>query len=128
MNIEYMNDEILLQDQLSFTTISVRAIRLGADYCITVGGGDRPHIGCTVLALPRPSLAGDGTMGSTSSVFNVTGHKDDIICRKLAESVASRKNATIVCAGGIHLEVITPGQIKEIENSIEKLAEYIVMQ
>lgn len=114
-----------IQKKLGFTTINVGITQLGNDYNITIGGGESPHIGCTVLALPRPSLTGDGTMSSTSSVINITGHKDEIICRKLAETVSAKKNAAVVCSGGVHIDNITPVQIKEIERVIEDLADQI---
>lgn len=114
-----------IEEELSFTNILVRVTRIGNDYNLLIGSGDKPHIGCTVLSVPRLSLTGDGTMSCTSSVINVTGHKDEIICRRLAEKVASRKRAIVVCTGGVHMEHITPDQIKEIEHSIERLANQI---
>ena len=45
----------------------------------------KPHIGCAVLAIPRPSLKSDGSMSCTSSVLNLSGHKDETLCRLLAE-------------------------------------------
>ena len=73
-----------IKKKLTFTDICVEVRRLGDDYHILVNGGERPHIGCTVLALPRPSLDGSGKMSSTASVLNVTGHKDEevILLRK----------------------------------------------
>ena len=62
-----------------------RISRLGEDYHILLSGGERSHIGCTVLAVPRPSLDGSGKMSSTASVLNVMGHKDEEVCRYLAE-------------------------------------------
>lgn len=121
MDTGYKN-KTWIQKKLEFTTINVWITQLGEDYNITVGGGESPHIGCTVLALPRPSLTGDGTIRSTSSVINVTGHKDDIICRKLAETVSAEKDAAVVCSGGVHIENITLAQIKEIERAIENIA------
>lgn len=66
-----------IKKKLTFTEICVEVRRLGDDYHILVSGGECPHIGCTVLAIPRPSLDGSGKMSSTASVLNVTGHKDE---------------------------------------------------
>ena len=96
------------------------------DYHILVNGGERPHIGCTVLALPRPSLDGSGKMSSTASVLNVTGHKDEEVCRYLAEKVSAGKKTTVVCTGGIHMDGITKEQIAEIVEAMRIIAGEIV--
>ena len=70
-----------IKKKLTFTEICVEVRRLGDDYHILVSGGECPHIGCTVLAILRPSLDGSGKMSSTASVLNVTGHKDEEVCR-----------------------------------------------
>lgn len=111
---------------LSFTAIRVLVTRLGTDYHIVIGGGEKPHIGCAVLAVPRPSLAGDGTMSCTSSVLNVTGHKDEVICRRMAELVAAGAGTTVACTGGVHMEQITAEQIGEVEEAIERLGAQIL--
>ena len=85
-------------------------------------GGQSPHIGCTVLAEPRPSLLGDGSVSATASVLNVCGHKDEAICRLVAETVASRTGRVTVCTGGFHLDGITPEQIGEVSAAARALA------
>ena len=87
---------------------------LGDDILITVKGGDKPHIGSTVLSVPRPSLSGDGTVSTTSSVLNVTGHKDEMLCRILAEKAAKKYGVTAVCVGGFHIDNISAEQIDEV--------------
>ena len=62
---------------------------IGSDILMCIEGGDRPHIGCTVQAISRKSLTGSGENSVTSSVINVTGHKDEFLCRKAAEAVCS---------------------------------------
>ncbi len=103
---------------LSFTEIIITVENIGTDLCIAVQGG-KPHIGCTVLAVPRKSLKGD-SISCTSSVINVTGHKDEEICRYLAEKAAAKYNVTAVCTGGIHIDGITSGQLEELREGIEK--------
>ena len=108
------------------TTIRAQITRLGKDYHILLVGGDQPHIGCTVLAVPRPSLTGNGQVSCTASVLNVTGHKDEQICRYLAERISAKKEAVVVCAGGIHIEKITEKQIEEIVDAVREIAVEIV--
>lgn len=115
-----------IKKKLTFTNMCVEIRRLGSDYHILVSGGECPHIGCTVLAIPRPSLDGNGKMSSTASVLNVTGHKDEDVCRYLAEKVSAGKNAVVVCIGGIHMDGITKEQIAEIVEAVRIIAVEIV--
>lgn len=101
--------------------IEAGAAKIGEDILLYIQGGDRPHIGCTVMAVPRPSLSGNGERSVTSSVMNLTGHKDESICRMLAEDVCRTCGKTVVCTGGVHLEQITMEQIKEVENAAKRL-------
>lgn len=103
---------------LSFAKIVISKSFLGDDLLIVVKGGDKPHIGTTVLAVPRPSLTGDGSVSTTSSVLNVCGHKDETICRILAEKASKKYGVTVVCLGGFHIDDINAGQIKEVVDAI----------
>lgn len=107
--------------ELSFSELRISINRLGQDYSVLLLGGEKPHIGCTVLSIPRPSLTGDGSLSATSSVLNVTGHKDEVLCRYLAEEICRRKNAVTVCSGGFHTDGITKEQIKEIEQAVRRI-------
>lgn len=111
----HMESEIIL----SFTKIVISKIFLGDDILIVVKGGDKPHIGTTVLAIPRSSLTGDGTVSTTSSVLNVTGHKDEVICRILAEKASKKYGVTAACIGGFHINDINAEQIKEVVDAIQ---------
>lgn len=115
-----------MQYKLPFTEIQISIAEIGRDYHILIGGGDVYHIGCTVLAEPRPSLSGNGTVSSTSSVLNRSGHKDEHVCRSIAETVAAKKNAAGVCSGGIHLDQITPRQIEMLQKGVAEMAALIL--
>ena len=95
---------------------------------LCVSGGTKPHIGCVVQAVPRLSLSGDGTQSATASVLNLTGHKDEFLCRKLAEIVCSRLGVTVVCTGGFHLDGMTDGQIRELLAVTEDIGEKFAKQ
>ena len=106
---------------LPFTELTLEITRLGSDVHLLLYGGEKPHLGCCVLAIPRPSLTGDG-ISATASVLNVTGHKDEDLCRYLAETVASETGRTVVCTGGIHMDHITGGQIAAFREATSSLA------
>lgn len=116
-----------IERQLSYAKLTVQMICHGSDYSILLGGGDSPHIGCTVLAVPRPSLeAGKQEGSSTASVLNVTGHKDELLCRYLAERVAAETGAVVVCSGGFHVDGITQAQIAEVTEAAKDVAEELL--
>lgn len=106
--------EWIIKKELSYTSLNITLTKVGDDYHILLQGGDRPHIGCTVLAIPRPSLTGNGEMSCTASVLNVTGHKDEYVCRLLAENLCTKTGATVVCTGGFHMDGITKEQMAEL--------------
>ncbi len=94
--------------------LKISEIRIGDDLCITVSGGDKPHIGSTAIAVPRQSLLGNGRLSCTSSVINQSGHKDEAVIRKIAEEACCKYGCTVVCTGGIHIDGITKTQIDEL--------------
>ena len=114
-------EENVIERELSFTKLTIKFTKIGKDYHILLQGGDSPHIGCTVLAIPRPSLKGDGKVSSTASVINVTGHKDEYLCRYLAEKMAAAQNAVVVCTRGFHTDGITEEQIREVQQAVEEM-------
>ena len=118
--------DITAQKELSFITITVRVTRLGEDFAVIVSGG-KCHVGGCVLALPRPSLTGDGTVSSTASVLNVTGHKDEEILRYIAQEISAKKNTVVVCSGGVHTDNITKEQIAEIKTAIKEITQELLL-
>ena len=106
---------------LSFSEASLMITSVGEDIHILFSGGDRPHIGCTVMAVPRESLTGDGSISVTSSVMNLTGHKDEAVCRELAEAWCKKTGRVTVCTGGFHVDNITAEQIAELMEEIAKI-------
>ena len=108
--------------QLSFTQIEIQAIRVGCDIQLLLQGGRSQHIGCMVLATPCPSMTGDGSRSATASVINVTVHKDEALCRYLAEKVAAAANVVVACTGGFHIDGMTPEQIQEVQAAVKHMA------
>lgn len=119
------NDIKIYEKELSFSKIKLYVLKLGDDYNITISGGEKPHIGTSVLAIPRPSLTGDESISATSSVMNMVGHKDEQICRYLAEKVCTNKNAIVLCSGGFHVDNISKDGINEVLQTVKELAEMI---
>ena len=59
-------------------------------------------------------------------MLNVTSHKDEALCRPVAEAAAARFQRTVVCAGGFHAEGMTAEQLREVEEAVEKLKDEIL--
>lgn len=106
--------------------LEIGVTNVGQDLLVCVSGGEKPHIGTAVLALPRPSLSGSGEISATSSVLNLTGHKDELLCRDLAEQLCRAANCTVICTGGFHTDHMTPQQLIEVTNAMKDLTAEII--
>lgn len=94
--------------------------------------GGIPHVGTTALAIPRPSLKDPGRMSATASVLNVTGHKDDELARRLAESLAAGLNRVVAVTAGVHagpegVYDLPPEDLKRIVSIVGRVDEIIRM-
>lgn len=92
--------------------LEVSAALIGEDVLLCLQGGERPHLGCVVQTEPRVSLSGDGSVSATSSVLNFPGHKDEVICRWMAEKVSKEFGKRVVCTGGFHKDGISTEEIR----------------
>lgn len=100
-------------------------VQMGNDYTLAVYGGDTPHVGCTVMSVARPSLTGEG-IGVTTSVLAGIGHKDDVVAKTFAETIAKIENCTVVCACGIHVDNMKKEQIECVKETGERLLGQVV--
>ncbi len=108
--------------------LEISAAFVGEDVLVCLPGGDRPHLGCVVQTEPRESLTGDGSVSVTSSVLNYPGHKDEVVCRYVAEKISRELNRRVVCTGGFHKDGILLEEIWEVQRVVEQMAERIVGQ
>lgn len=106
--------------------INMKAIASGEDLCVIIAGGDRPHIGCVTLSVPRPSLDDPSAISATTSVLNLVGHKDDEVARYVSHEVSSRLNKNVVVACGIHVDDITAEKIRIVRELMHKLTDALV--
>lgn len=120
--------DMIFKYPLNHIEIVLEATFIGEDLAIYLYGGEKPHIGTVILAQPRPSLCNDGRMSATSSILNIVGHKDEFVCRKLAEKAATELRTNVVCTGGIHIDDIAPAQIEQIIKGVDKLSAQMIQQ
>ena len=105
--------------------LSLSGTKVGDDILLCVQGGEKPHIGCVVQAIPRASLSDKSKVSCTSSVMNLVGHKDEYICRMVAEKVCVNNSVAVVCTGGVHIDNISQDEIKELIQAAKEMAEDI---
>ncbi len=99
---------------------------LGEDLLVSIWGGTQPHIGAIGAATPRPSLKNDKKWSATSSNLTFTGHKEDILSKKISEELAARLRKNVVVTAGVHWDHLTSKEIKTIENLVQKIPDQII--
>ena len=107
-------------------TVQASLVRAGDDLCIVLTGGDRPHLGTVTLSVARPSLADATRTSATTSVLNLTGHKDGEAAQYLSERLAATLGTTVVVTGGIHVDDIRPDEIKTVLHLVDRLTTALV--
>jgi hypothetical protein len=93
---------------------------VGDDLVISIWGGNKPHVGTVAIALPRPSLKEPERVSSTSSVFTLLGHKEDLIAKEFSEKLSSALNRVVVVTVGIHQDRIDEKGIEKFINNCDK--------
>lgn len=85
-------------------------------------GGEEPHIGGVVLALPRPSLRGEGWSADVY-ITPVPGHKDVEVARTVAAALAREFRCTVVVTAGIHSDHLSPEELNQMIRHCETLTQ-----
>lgn len=79
--------------------------------CLT--GGDTPHVGGVVLAVPRTSLTGKG-MSCDSWLIPVPGHKDLDVAAPLAKMLCKRFGVAVSLTAGIHIDRADSSDLEQL--------------
>ena len=103
---------ILVEAQRGRIHLRMTALLLGKDLCVTLSGGDQPHIGAVALAGPR----------TPSSALALPEHREGALARDIASRLASEFNVAVCVACGVHLDAITQGEIGDVLEMAEELA------
>ncbi len=101
-------------------------VRMGDDLCIVITGGDQPHLGAVALAQARPSLEDKSKISASTSVLTVLGHKEDLLARTAAQTLAAAINKTVVVCCGIHVNAISEDEIHFIEAAIGRFCQFVI--
>ncbi|MEM3586430.1 MAG: hypothetical protein QXO71_03815 [Candidatus Jordarchaeaceae archaeon] len=99
---------------------------LGDDLVVGIGGGEKPHVGALAVAEPRPSENKPGIISSTSSVITLFGHKEDIVAREAADSIARQTNRVVTVTAGIHVRNATEKEIEILLENSRRVVQKII--
>lgn len=90
-------------------------------------GGEKPHIGGVVLAVPRPSLRGEG-WSADLYLTPVPNHKDLELAYPLADSLARLSRFPVVITAGVHSDSLTPEELDKMKNNFTMLMQQALLE
>lgn len=99
--------------------ISIFALVAAEGLSVTLMGGERPHVGGTVLSVPRASLK-ENKVSCDTWVVPVPGHKDTDVALRVAEFITRETERITSVTAGIHIDKASIEEIDIlISNSME---------
>lgn len=116
---------VRVSDEASGRFLTAWVREVGNDVVVAVGGGDLPHVGCVVLAVPNRRRGKPGC-SPTTSVVTIPPHKEEPIARPVAEAVCGRLARVTVVTAGVHEDGIDRAGIEVYLRLAEKLADAVV--
>lgn len=87
-------------------------------------GGETPHIGGVVLAVPRQSLTGEG-WSADLYITPVPNHKDVNFASPLANALARLSHSPVVITAGIHSDSITSVELEQLRGSLDAMIKQV---
>jgi hypothetical protein len=115
-----------VEDPSSGRYLEARTEVVGEDVVVAVGGGERPHVGCVVLAQPYPAKGGDTRWSASCSVLTIPPHKEEPIARGIAKKLAATLGRVAVVTAGVHDDDLDAEGIATYLRLGEELAEKLV--
>ena len=117
-----------IEDRKSGRQIAAQIARVGEDLVIAVGGGERPHVGCVVLAQPVSSKVRSGDWSASCSVLTIPPHKEEPIARGIATRVAEATGRVTVVTAGVHDDNLDAAGVAVYLRLGEELADRLVLE
>ncbi len=96
------SSSLWVEDPESGRKIGASVTFVGEDLVIAVGGGEKPHVGCVVLAQPGASKSHPGEWTASCSVLTIPPHKEEPIARSIATRVSEAFGRVTVVTAGVH--------------------------
>jgi hypothetical protein len=101
--------------------VKLVAIESGEDLTVIISGGEKPHIGAMAVSIPRPSLKDLNKMSASTSVFTLTGHKEDELSKQIAENITKVTKKVTVTIVGLHIDKATSQDIGYLIQNTQKV-------
>jgi len=101
--------------------VKLVAIKSGEDLTVIISGGENPHIGTIAVSIPRPSLKDSNKVSASTSVFTLTGHKEDELSKQIAESITKITKKVTVVIVGLHIEKATSKDVECLIKNTQKV-------
>jgi hypothetical protein len=121
-----VDDVVTVSAEDSSRRLTAWVRRVGEDVVVAVGGGERPHVGCVVMAVPVPSKLEPRRWSASCSVLTIPPHKEEPIARGVATRLARELGRVAVVTAGVHEDAIDRAGIEEYLTLGERLCEELV--
>lgn len=108
--------------------VFLHAVNTSRGWSCTLTGGESPHVGGVVLAVPRPSLTGAGKGSCDIYSVPVPNHLDNEVGADLARMLACAFGQPASVTSGIHVENATAADLTQIRNNVSDLARMLVQE
>jgi len=112
-----------VEDPTSRRYLEARLEIVGEDVVVAVGGGERPHVGCVVLAQPCRSKTRPHRWTASCSVLTIPPHKEEAIARGVATRIVETLGRVAVVTAGVHDDEIDADGIATYLRLGEELAD-----
>jgi hypothetical protein len=117
---------ITVEDPDSGRSMTAWFTMVGRDLVVAVGGGERPHVGCVVVATPNAGVGNSATRSASCSVLTIPPHKEEPIARGIATRLAERLGTVAVVTAGVHEDGLDRSGIEDFLRLGERLSEELV--
>lgn len=97
---------VRVEDPASGRSLVAWVVAMGDDLVVAIGGGDRPHVGCIVVAQPGPSRSRPGGVTASCSILTIPPHKEEPIARAVATALCEASKRVVVATAGVHEDML----------------------
>lgn len=101
-------------------------VKCGKDLNVTIGGGEKYHIGAAAIAVPRFEYKENKKRTASTSVICVQGHREDELTYKVAKYLATSLDCTVSASIGIHIDNITKEEYDQLLKNVDILLDDII--
>jgi hypothetical protein len=118
-----IKESVTVADEVTGKTMTAWFRQVGEDVVVVIGGGQRPHVGCVVLAAPHPSKAASKSSTASCSVLTIPPHKEEPIARGVAVRLAEDLGRVTVVTAGVHDDDLDRAGIEVYLDLAKRLSE-----